>query len=220
MIRFRAFSPCILAAALFADPATSQVAIGVHGGMSVPRLKLSGIDVRGEQPRTGPTAGASVTLPVRESLAVRLDVSFLRKGASWADQKLGDVTARVDYVQLTSLGKVSFPLYAPRVSLHLLAGAAVARETGCEVKVEYALHPITLEGECSDEEAPVHIPTRATDFSLVGGAGVHLSATGGVAVSLDLLYSRGLRSMSAGERDWTVHHRGMRFQAGLAFSSG
>lgn len=218
MSRPRILPVCALAAALSAGPATGQAAVGVHGGLSIARLALTGIEIQGERARRGMAAGASLTLPVSGRLGVRLEASFLQKGASWTDLKLGDVTAFVDYLQLAALGQVTLPLPTRRVSLHLLAGPAVARETGCEVKVEYALQPITLEGACTDEQT--YNPTKPTDFSLVGGAGVQLEVARGVGVSLDFLYSHGLRSVYGGDLERSVHHRGVTLRAGLVLPVG
>ena len=88
----------------------------------------------------------------------------------------------------------------------------------CQVEVEYALQPITLAGKCTDEQT--YNPTHATDVGVVGGAGAQLVVMGGTALSLDFLYSYGLRSIYAGELERTVHNRAMTVQAGLVFPIG
>ncbi len=181
-------------------------------------VSLTGIEVLGEEPRKGLAAGASATLPLSRSLGLRLEGSYVQRGATWSDGKVGDVSALVDYVQLSALGRVSIPLVGSRISLHLLAGPAVAREMSCEVKVEYALQPITLAGKCTDEET--YNPTHAIDVAVVAGAGVQVGLAGWTALSLDFLYGYGLRSIYAGELDRTVHNRAMTIQGGLVFPIG
>ena len=218
MTRFRTLPLCALVAGLAASPAASQVALGVTAGWSSSMVSLTGLEILGDESRAGIAAGASATLPLSHSLGLRLEGSYVQRGASWSDGKLGDVSAMVDYVQMSALGRVSIPLVGSRISVHMLAGPALARETSCEVKVDYALQPITLAGECTDEET--YNPTHAIDVGVVGGAGVQLGVVGRTALSLDFLYTYGLRSIYAGELDRTVHNRAITVQGGLVFSIG
>lgn len=218
MTRLRTLSLCTLVAGLAAGPAAGQVTLGVTVGWSSSMVRLAGIEILGEESRTGLAAGASATLPLSQSLGLRLEGSYVQRGATWSDGKLGDVSAMVDYVQLAALGRISLPLVGSRISLHLLAGPAVAREMSCEVKVEYALQPIILAGKCTDEET--YNPTHAIDVGVVGGAGVQVGVAGRTALSLDFLYTYGLRSIYAGELERTVHNRAMTIQGGLAFPVG
>ena len=217
MTRLRTLPLCALFAGL-AGPAASQVTLGVTVGWSSSMVSLTGIEILGEESRKGIAAGASATLPLSRSLGLRLEGSYVQRGATWSDGKLGDVSARVDYLQLAALGKVAMPLVGSRISLHLLAGPALGRGMSCEVKVEYALQPITLEGKCTDEET--YNPTHAIDVGVVGGAGVQVGLAGRTALSLDFLYTHGLRSIYAGELERTVHNRAMTIQGGLVFPIG
>lgn len=181
-------------------------------------VRVTGLQILGQESRKGIAAGASATLALSGSLGLRLEGSYVQRGATWSDGKLGDVSARVDYAQLSALGSVSMPLAGSQISLHLLAGPAVARELSCEVKVEYALQPITLAGKCTDEETSN--PTHAIDVGVVGGASVQVGLAGRTALSLEFLYTYGLRSIYAGELDRTVHNRAMTIQGGLVFPIG
>lgn len=214
----RALPVCAMAAGLAAGPASGQVTLGVSAGRSMSELVVTGARIQGEQSRKGLTAGAWLTLPLPGLLGLRLEASYVQRGATWSDPLLGDVSALVDYVQLSALGRVSVPVVASRVSLHLLAGPAVARETSCEVEVKYVLQPITLSGKCTDEET--YNPTHAIDVGVVAGVGAQLAVTEGMGLSLELLYIYGLRSVYAGEFERTVHNRALTVQAGLVFPIG
>ena len=218
MTRLRTLPFCVLVAGVAAGPATGQVTLGVTAGWSSSMVRLTGLEILGEEPRKGIAAGISATLSLSQYLGLRLEGSYVQRGATWSDGKLGDVSALVDYAQLSALGRVSMPLVGSRISLHLLAGPAVAREMSCEVKVDYALQPITLAGKCTDEET--YNPTHAIDVGVVGGAGAQLGLMGRTALSLDFLYTYGLRSIYAGDLDRTVHNRAMTVQGGLVFPIG
>lgn len=218
MTRHRTLALCTLVAGLGAGPAAGQVTLGVAVGWSSSTVTLTGIEILGEESRTGVAAGASATLRLSQSLGLRLEGSYVQRGATWSDGKLGDLSALVDYAQLSALGRISMPIAGSRISLHLLAGPAVAREMSCEVKVEFAIQPITLAGKCTDEET--YNPTHAIDFGVVGGGGMQVGVAGRTALSLDFLYTYGLRSIYAGELDRTAHNRAMTVQGGLVFRIG
>ena len=218
MPRLPTLSLYALVAVFAAGPAAGQVTLGVSAGLSSSMVSLTGLNVQGEESRNGFAAGASLTLPLSQSLGLRLEGSYVPRGVTWSDPKLGDVSVRVDYVQLSALGRVSIPLVGSRISLQLLAGPAIAREMSCEVQVDYALQPITLAGKCTDEAT--YNPTHAMDVGVVGGAGVQMGVMGRMGLSLDFLYTYGLRSIYAGELDRTVHNRAMSLQAGLVFPVG
>ena len=211
---------CLIAllAALAASPVTGQVTLFVHAGASLSDLAVSGVGVNGQEGRRGWTGGASLAVPGPGPFALQLEGSYLQKGATFSLVQLGDVELSLDYVQVAALARASFPLGGSRSSVYLLAGPAIARETGCHVTITLALQPITQMGDCDDEV--VRTLTKTVDFAVSGGAGVLLAVTAGMGMSLEFRYTRGLRSMYDGELDWTGYNRAMVVRAGLAFSIG
>ena len=208
----------VLLAGLAADPATGQVTLGVKAGASMSDLVVSGVGVNSQEGRNGFTGGASLTLPVPGPIALQLEASYLQKGATFSLLQLGDVDLWLDYVQVAALAKARLPIGGSRTSVYLLAGPAIAWEKSCDVTITLVLQPIIQMGNCEDEE--VRTRTKNVDFAVSGGAGVLLGVTGGMGLSLDVLYTRGLRSIYDGELDWTGHNRAFSVQAGLVFRIG
>ena len=100
----------------------------------------------------------------------------------------------------------------------MLAGPVIAWETSCEATVTFVLEPIAETARCDDER--LNTPSKAADFAVAGGAGAQLAVTGRMGLSLDVLYTCGLRSIYAGELDRTAHNRALTVQAGLVFPIG
>ena len=218
MTRFRALYLGALFAGLAASPAPGQVTFGVKAGASLSDLVFTGIEINDREARRGFVAGASLTVPVSGPLGLRFEGSFVQRGATLSLIQLGDVRYTIDYVQLSVLGRASHPLGGSRGSLYLLAGPVIAWETICEATVTLVLQEITETAPCDDER--LNSPSKPVDFAAAGGAGAQVAVTGWMGLSLDLLYTYGVRSIYAGELDRTSRNRAMTVQAGLVFPVG
>lgn len=215
MNSFRVLFLSALLAAFAAGPAAGQATLGVKAGASLSDLIFTGIEIDEREARRGAVAGASLTLPVSEPLALRVEGSFVQRGATLTFLQLGEVEYGIDYVQLSVLGKASLPLGGPRSSLYLLAGPVIAWETTCEATVTIVLQQISETATCDDERLAT--PSKPVDFAVAGGAGAEVAVTGWVGLSLDLVYTYGVRSIYAGELDRTSRNRAMTVQAGAVF---
>lgn len=218
MTRLRVLFFTALLTGLAALPTVGQVNLGVKAGVSLSDLVVSGVGINSQEGRQGFVASASLTVPVSGPLALRFEGSYLQKGATFSLIQIGDVSLSLDYVQLAALAEASVPLGGPRSTLYFLAGPAISRETSCNVTIVSPLQPVTLMGTCTEEA--LRTPTHAVDFAVSGGAGVQLSMTGRMGLSLEFLYTRGLRSIYAGELGWTGHNRAVTVEAGVTFPIG
>ena len=218
MTRLRILSFAALLTGPATNPVAGQVDLDARVGVSLSDLEVSGVGINSQEGRRGIVASASLTLPVSGPFAVRFAGSYLQKGATFSLIQIGDVSLSLDYLQLAALARASLPLGVARGSLYLLAGPAIARETSCRVRIVSPLQPIIRSGTCTDEE--LRTPTKAVDFAVSGGAGVRLAVTGRVGLSLEFLYTRGLRSIYGGELGWTGHNRAMTLEAGVTFPAG
>lgn len=207
-----------LFAGLAAGPAAGQATLGVKAGASLSDLIFTGIEINDREARRGVVGGVSLTLPVSELLGLQMEGSFVQRGATLTFFQLGDVEYTIDYVQLSVLGKASLPLGGPRSSLYLLAGPVVAWETTCDATVTFVLQQISETSTCDDER--LGTPSKPVDLAVAAGAGVQVAVTGRVGLSLDLVYTYGVRSIYAGELDRTSHNRAMSVQAGVFFPLG
>ena len=91
----------------------------------------------------------------------------------------------------------------------------IAWETTCEATVTLILDGTTQTATCDDDR--LNTPSRPVDFAVAGGAGVQLALTGAIHLSVELLYTHGVRSIYAGELDRTSHNRAGSVRAGLVF---
>jgi len=217
MTRHRALSLGILIAAQAASPAAGQVTLGVKAGSSLSDLVFTGIDIDDRKARRGFAAGVSLILPVSGPLGLQLESSFVQRGATLSLLQL-DAEYAIDYVQFSALARAVLPLGGSRSSLFLVVGPVVARETACDVTVTLVLQQTTETTTCDDER--LGTPSKPVDFAIAAGAGAQLAVTGRMGVSLDVLYTYGVRSIYAGELDRTSHNRAMTVQAGVVFPIG
>ncbi len=218
LTRTRTLCLAALFAGLAANPSAGQISLGVKAGASLSDLVFGGIEINDRELRKGLVVGTALSLPVSGRLGLQLEGSFAQRGATLTFIQLGDVGYVLDYVQLSVLGRASLPLGSSRSSLFLLAGPVIAWETSCEATVTLVLSETTETATCDDER--LNTPSKPVDYGVAGGAGVQLALAEAMHLSLDLLYTHGVRSIYAGELDRTSHNRATSVQAGLVFPIG
>ncbi len=200
-------------------PASAQVTLGLRAGASASTIALTDFYIDSQESRRGIQLGLSAAVPVSGMVSVALGADYLQRGSTATLLQLGDIEHTSEYLQFSALGSVSVPLAGSPLSLQLLAGPAAAWELSCERRTEFAVQPVTLLTDCDDPMSATS--TRALDVGLLGGLGARLSPAGRtVALSLEVIYSHGLRSILESERDTTAKNRAMTVQAGLDFSIG
>ena len=208
---------------LAGTPLAGQTTLSVQAGTTVSGLAVTGAEIEGDEPRVGISLGAALTLPVSPNIGLRFGGAYAQRGNTLAVSRLGDLTYRLAYFELSALGKASFPLAGHPVSLHLLAGPAVGFQMSCEGEVYFALQQVTIVDECEDDGSQydtIRTPGKTLDFGVVGGVGAQFAPAGPVGFSLDLLYTLGLRSIYDGDFDRTARNRAMTVQAGFVFQIG
>ena len=200
--------------------------LAIHGGMN--RATLSGSDPDDEvNSRNGLKIGAAATVPVTDQFGLQLGLAYAQKGARLSADLEGDgdfeieitgaalsTTIKLDYIEVSALGKVSVPLGESSASMHVLAGPVVAFNTKSEANV-----PIF--GTVDLSEA-----VKGTDFGLAGGIGAEIPVSEGMTLSIAALYTLGLRSTAKDSDDedleWEgdVKNRALTVQIGLSFPMG
>ena len=116
MVRIRSPYFIALLAGFAASPAAGQVTLGVRAGASLSDLVVSGVGVNSQDGRRGFASGASLSLPVSGPFALRLEGSYVPKGATFTLVQLGDVGLRLDYVELSALARAGFQIGRSRGS--------------------------------------------------------------------------------------------------------
>ncbi|MDE2805777.1 MAG: outer membrane beta-barrel protein [Gemmatimonadota bacterium] len=211
----------LLAAALplLAGPgAAAQVTLGIGVGASSSDLIVTGLAIDSQEARRGITLSVSLAVPVSERIGIEFGTGYIRRGSTSTLLQLGDVDYRIQYLQFSALGKASAPVIGQRLSVHLLAGPALALETSCEREARLVLQPITFLVECDAPEADSR--TSAVDYGILGGVGARFAAASRLGFRLDFIYTRGLRSFFESETETTAKNRALTLQAGVDFRIG
>ena len=196
--------------------------LAVQGGLS--RATLSGSDADGEvNSRNGLKIGAAATVPVTDRFGVQFGGAYVQKGARLSASLEDDfeiegaalsTTFKLDYIEVSALGKVGIPLGESSASMHLFAGPVVAFNTKSEVNV-----PVF--GTIDLGEA-----VKSTDFGLAGGIGAGIPVSEGMTLSIAALYTLGLQSIAKDYDDEDIEldeggkNRALTVQIGLGFPIG
>lgn len=209
--------PAAVVLGLAAPSLGAQVALGVRAGPSLSEFVVTGVVIEEEEARRGVMLGLTASVPVRGRLGVEFGVSYVQRGSS---STLANVNVDVwpNYLQASMLGTATAPVFGETLAVRLLAGPALAVETSCKQETRFVLQPIVLLLECDDPES--NPKTTTFDFGLIGGAGVRFAPAARVTVTMDLLYSYGLRSILDTELAQTAENRAFTLQAGLDFPIG
>lgn len=204
-----------LASASEPEPATAQVVLAVRGGASMATLAYKsapGVEVGY---RRGLAVGMSATYYPRENIGLRLGGAFVAKGAV---ARMGELEnpLSINYVELSPMFDIRAMVGGGdrEISLHLLAGPTVSLKRACES--EFPGGGTTT--RCKDLELDV----ETLDVGATVGAGLQfqLSRSSAVALSVEALYTLGLREVQdAGGRN-PAKNRGFVAQTGVSIPVG
>lgn len=237
-------SSLCLFAALFLfvrTPVSAQTTVSLMGGLNRTSLDLDapGAGTGFFEPLNRRSVGLNASLPVSDRFAVRLGGSYSQKGGSLdvmgilssvagvgvvpenptseLDDLDFDAALEMDYLELTALAELRFPLSGERVWGHLLAGPALARRSSCRMAVSVREGGTSLR-ETEDCDI-IDLDAKHFDFGIAGGAGIEIGLTGRVNAQLGVLYILGLLDNSEDASD-TLKHRTLTIRAGLGVPVG
>ncbi|MCA1801194.1 MAG: PorT family protein [Rhodothermaceae bacterium] len=141
--------------------------------------------------RFGPAVGAFVSIPLNESISVRPELWYLRKGAEasfdlffFGEDLSFESTFQFDYVEVPIL--ISYtPRTGGKALPNLFAGPSVGSLTSAKYKIEAA-------GE--SESASIKSNLKSTDISLIFGGGLDFGL-GSRSLVVDIRYMLGLSNI-------------------------
>lgn len=233
--------PTLLTAVLLMPgaPVRAQGTLSLMGGVNLTSLDTDddGALAPDFESLTGMSVGLAATIPVTERFGVQLGGRYVQKGGradvlgimATLDDMFGgfeemppgtriDVDFEMNYVELSVLARVRFPLSGDRVSGHLLAGPALGLQSSCAGVVHISgMDEPAISASTDCDEAGLH--WRKIDVGLAGGAGIDIGLTDSIDVHLGLLYTLGLSNV-VDDGDATVKHRALTIRAGLAIPIG
>ncbi|MCY3679136.1 MAG: PorT family protein [Gemmatimonadetes bacterium] len=176
---FCAFLLAIPAADTQAQGRTTDLILGAGGTMSF------ATDEEATESRVGLNASAGFSLRVTEMVGLRIEGGFIQKGGGSEvsdDDAAGQVNIEVDYGVLRGLLEIGG-------DLHILAGATVGRDLGCDVAIDVAVEGVDLS---TDQTCDALGLDRNDDFGITAGVGYNVGILG-----VTLLFTEGLNDIFA-----------------------
>lgn len=234
--------PTLLAAAFLTLGATSvraQATLSLTGGVNLTSLDAdtNGALAPDFESLTRMSIGLAATIPVSDRFELQLGGRYAQKGGRLdvlgLMEMMGDMLGgfeeappgtslnadfEMDYLELSVLARVRFPLSGDRVSGHLLAGPALGLQSSCEgiVNVSGLDEPaFNVSSDCDDAD----FGFRKIDVGLAGGAGIDIGLTDSVDAHVGLLYTLGLSNVSEDDGG-SLKHRALTIRTGLVFPIG
>jgi len=199
-----------------ATPALGQTALLSFG------LNRASVSVTGDEeeaaeylePVVRMSAGLAVGIPLLEGWSAELGGSYSQKGYAVDVPQFGDGSVAIDYLEVTALAGVAFPL-GDRASVNLLAGPALAMQLSCQVTLSFEGSEETEDCDPDDrDDGP-----KDSDLGLAGGVRFRIGLSEEMGVTVGALYTLGLQSLFEGvDEDDNAKNRVMTLSAGLAYT--
>jgi hypothetical protein len=188
----------LLSAALglgVASTASAQVAaalpparFGIIAGINL--AKLGGEDVDNADNRTGFVGGIVASFPMAPNFAIQPELTFSMKGAKGRDAST-DGTFKMNYIELPVLFRFDVPTTGTTKPF-LLAGPAIAFQTGCDISGTDQGTTVTLScKDLSDQFAGGTFDPKSFDVGTMFGGGLAFDA-GGRTMTIGVRYNLGL----------------------------
>jgi len=181
-------------------PATAQgLEFGVRGGVSLADLFFD--SDQGEpdtSPRTGITAGGTMTVPLADWLQVQVEAFYTQKGTE-IDVDGAESSVWLDYVEVPVLARVPVGGRA-----YLVGGAAFGARVRARSRTAFG---------STIEEIDIADDVARHDVGVVGGGGLELGR-----LLVDVRYTLGLVDVDADRRDSVrIRNRALAITAGVRF---
>lgn len=211
-----------LAAALLLPPATpalAQTTLALTGGVNLATLGIDGGGGgSGTKSIRRPSIGLAAAFPLWRSLGLQLEGGYSGKGASFRERSLFDYrgSMKLDYLELSLLGKAQVFSSGDGAQLHLLAGPAWARQTSCRREAQVSLRGTTTTGRGGCDA----FSTSSSDFALVGGAWLEMWFSDRLGLLLSGRYTLGIHDIDERVASFTVKNRTWGLRTGGLFSIG
>ena len=169
----------ILATDVQAQGRTTDLILGAGGTTSY------ATDEEATESRVGLNASAGFSLRVTDMVGLRVEGGFIQKGAGAViseDGATGQADIEVDYGVLRGLLEIGG-------DLHILAGATVGRDLGCNVAFDVSVEGVDLSTDQTCDELSLG---RNDDFGITAGVGYNFGLLGAT-----LLFTEGLTEIFA-----------------------
>ena len=238
-----------------ATPVSAQTTISLMGGLNTASIDLEtdAHPASSIQPVTRMSVGLAATFPTSERFGIQLGGTYSQKGGGLEAQEDGATISssiKFDYIEVTLLARMRFPLSGERVTAHLLAGPALGLQSSCQLAMSMPPFPLSgervtahllagpalgLQSSCqlamSGRQGTVEVTSSSScdehylvakdyDIGLAGGGGIGIGLTDQLQVTLGLLYTHGLSNIDDTGSAGTLRNRALTLRAGFDFPIG
>ena len=179
----------VLMLAIFVAKASAQQVMAtyaVKGGVGIGSIS-SDFEENLPDSRTGVIFGAGVEIPYK-MLSFVIEGLYNQMGATGSDPDVGDIEARINYLQIPFLAKFSFGTES-NIKPFAYAGAAPAFTTSAKFKG-------------GGEEEDIRDEVKSTDFSILFGGGVRFGQFAG-----EVRYGWGLMNINGNALESEINTR-------------
>jgi len=187
---------------LLVSVAQAQTAkVGVLAGLNLANVSVEDMDDDNFDTRSGLAMGVFLHASMSPYLAFQPELVYASKGFK-SQGFNGDVTSKLNYIDINLLGKVIVPTQAP-IRPTLLAGPYAG---------------ILVKGEWEDEDGNTEDieDVKSMDFGLIIGGGIDVSLVQNM-LSLMVRYEIGLANISDAEGEPDVKNKVLSLVAGFTF---
>ncbi|MDE2761925.1 MAG: outer membrane beta-barrel protein [Gemmatimonadota bacterium] len=191
-------------------PSTVALTAGVNRTWTAPLPLILVTDGGGSSPVVRMRAGAEFTRPVRQRFALQFGAAYSQTGDIWrcgvpdcvGEDPPIESRRELDYLEFSVLGRMRIPDESKPLSLHVLAGPAVALSIACRT------------GSTAAEQLGDCRPTSSrSNVLLYGGAGVDARLNERLGATAGFLYGLSLRGFRGGGD----HLRVLSLRGGLVY---
>jgi len=204
---------CAVLMTVTTSPLQAQVAVGLRSGLNFANVNSSQFTFGNSSGRTAYTGGAFITVSGGGDLSMQVELLYSQKGISILGAG-GNAVAKVDYVEVPVLLRLSLRDDEERIRPHLYAGTFLSFEAGC--RAEGTLAVLDPTGDCASI-----LPGRGeTDAGFVLGGSVDYGLARRFFLTLDARLNRGLVNLNWDDEADNVRSRVWAISGGLGILLG
>lgn len=186
--------------------------LGFRAGASIANVNSDQVDFLDSSSRNGFTGGVFLNIGLGGNLSLQPEVLYSQKGFS-VDEAGATGTAKLDYIDIPVLLKLSLTGDGQKVRPALFAGGFVSFESSCSLEVEAI--GVGVGTDCDQD-----LERESTDAGVVFGGGVDIEVSDGLYVVLDGRYNLGLIDLDPDLDLASVKSQTWSFTGGLAIPLG
>jgi len=200
----------VLLALCMVLPVSSQVNLGILGGLNLANISVDPDEGVDWSNRTTFGFGGVLDFSLNESVALHLEPMYLQKGTKADVEETFEIEFKAAYLEIPVMLKYAFG--TSEIKPYVIAGPSIGYNLSAKVK---------MSGGGESEEEDVKDTIKSFDFGLGFGAGVNV-LMGNNSIFVEARYTLGLTNINddPDDPDTDVKTKGIQIFAGITFPLG